>query len=464
MTRRLLLPLLLATAALADEGQPLTGHWKGWLEVPGAKLEIAVTLEEAAGKIDIPAQGAFGLALDQVELEAAAATFRIAGVPGEPTFRGTLGADGALAGEMTQGPAKVPFRLERAPEGPKGRPQDPKPPFPYATQEVTVRSGDVTLAGTLTLPPGEGPFPAALLITGSGPQDRDEALMGHRPFLVLADALARAGIATLRLDDRGVGKSGGGDTQPTTADFARDALAAVAFLRAQPRVAEDAVGLIGHSEGGVVAPLAATTGEGVAFVVMLAGTGVPGDQILPAQLAAMSLAAGVPEEGVARQRAAQEAALALLRRDAPEGEVRAAVEAFVRVQLGLALPGQEPAPAQVKQVVDAQLQMFAVPWWRFFLRHDPAEALRALSKPPVLVLNGELDLQVLPDQNLPAIEAALRAAGNPDVTIERLPGLNHLFQTAKTGSPAEYALIDETIAPAVLERISGWILERFGRR
>lgn len=342
------------------------------------------------------------------------------------------------------------------------RPQDPLPPFPYTSEEVTVRSGELRLAGTLTLPPGEGPFPAALLITGSGPQDRDEALLGHRPFLVLSDALTRAGIATLRLDDRGVGGSDAGPEPATTAELAEDCLAAVAFLRADPRIRAAQVGLIGHSEGGLIGPLAASRSEGrVAFVVMLAGPGVPGHQVLVAQMAAVARAAGLPAEAIDRQRAAQERLIAHARDGASVDQLRADLRALAEAQLSAG--AEAPPPAELERRIDGQLRFFQGRWMRFFLAYDPRPALRELKATPLLALNGELDLQVLADQNLPAIEDALQAAGNPDVTIVRLPGLNHLFQTARSGSPSEYATIEETIAPAVLTRVCEWIQARCPR-
>ena len=337
------------------------------------------------------------------------------------------------------------------------RPQTPQPPFPYRCVDVDYGHGEVSLAATLTLPPGDGPFPAAVLITGSGAQNRDEEIFGHKPFAVIADHLTRAGVAVLRADDRGVG--GSNDPTPgenTSADYAADALAGVEFLRAHAAIDPERVGLIGHSEGGLIGPLAASRSADVAFVVMLAGTGVDGAEILLAQSEALGRAIGRDEAFLARQREGQRAAFEAIARDAEPAAVRAAIEAVVRVQV----EGQPVDEPLLQTLVDRGVAQLASPWMRFFLRHDPRPALRAM-KVPVLVLHGELDLQVLPEQNLPPIEAAL--ADHPDATVLRFPGLNHLFQQTETGSPAEYGQLEETFNTAALDALRDWVVARFVR-
>ncbi|HVS16440.1 MAG TPA: alpha/beta fold hydrolase [Thermoanaerobaculia bacterium] len=456
----LLLALVTGAAGLADDR--FTGHWEGEVAIPGQALVVSVDLAHSAdgwsGTIDIPAQGAAGVALGALAVEGDRVTFSIAGVPGDPTFEGAL-ADGEIRGDFTQGPMTFPFRLGREEVAPPPRPQEPKPPFPYLSEEVSYRNGEVTLAGTLTVPEGEGPFPAAVLVTGSGAQNRDEELLGHKPFLVLADHLTRAGIAVLRSDDRGVGGSSGSVAQSTTADFAGDVLAAIELLRADPRLADDRIGVIGHSEGGLVGPLAATRSDHVAFVVMLAGPGVPGSEIMPVQLARVLEASGVGQPMIARQVELQEALLASVTSDADDQddqEVRDAARRLVELQSGGALSGE-----QLEQTVEQTVRSLTTPWFRAFLAHDPRPVLAEVEV-PVLALIGSLDLQVDAEQNLPAIERAL--AGNPGAVVRELPGLNHLFQHATTGGPAEYAMIEETFAPEALEAISTFILNRFGPR
>ncbi len=473
-----------ATATELD----LAGHWEGEIALPGNPLRVLLDfsrdeeLEQGTeqgtedgpdegsaggpemqgwqGTIDIPAQAAFELPLVNVSVDGERARFTISGVPGTPTFDGVY-RDGQLVGDFTQGAARLPFRLGRDAVPAARRPQDPVAPLPYREEEVTYANGDVTLAGTLTLPPGPGPFPGAVLVSGSGPQNRDEEIFDHRPFRVLADALTRRGIAVLRSDDRGVGGSTGDLDSVTTVDFAGDARRAVELLRARPEVADDRVGLIGHSEGGLVAPLAASS-SGAAFVVLLAGPGVSGGALLPVQTERLAAAMGGAPDVVAQQRALIEEIVELLSGEADGETLRAALQEVAGQQLEL---GGEAARQALGDDPDAaiaqQIDRVLTPWFRFFVLYDPRPALMAL-RVPVLALNGTLDLQVDADQNLPVIEAALTAADNPDWTVRRLPGLNHLFQHAKTGTVLEYGQIEETMAPEVLELLGDWILERFG--
>lgn len=453
-----LLTLVPVTVQAAES--PAAGHWEGEIELPTGKLQVMVDLTQEGGAwkgdIDIPMQGAKDLPLEGITVEGTKVRFAIANIPGAPTFNGTL-ENGAIRGTFTQGTASLPFRLGReAVEVPR-KPQEPKPPFPYKSEEVSYTNGDVKLAGTLTIPEGPGPFPAALLITGSGAQDRDEALLGHKPFLVLSDHLTRNGIAVLRVDDRGVGGSTGSVEASTTADFAQDALAGVRFLKKHAKIAPDRVGLIGHSEGGVVAPLAASQSTDVAFVVMLAGTGVLGAEVLALQSERISRAGGMSEENIKREADIMRRSIEAMRSEKDPAVRDARLRQLGKEALALQSPEEQ---AGGDDFLDAQVKQVTSNWFRYFLDYDPRPALRKV-KVPVLVLNGELDLQVIADQNIPEIEKALKEAGNPDVTIRRLPGLNHLFQPAKTGSPAEYAASDVTMDPSVLDLVTKWIRERF---
>ncbi len=326
------------------------------------------------------------------------------------------------------------------------RPQNPVKPYPYRDEDVAYdnKVQNVTLAATLTLPQGTGPFPAVVLITGSGPQDRDESLLGHKPFLVLSDYLTRHGIAVLRADDRGVGKSTGIFSKATTADFATDTEAGIAYLKTRKEIDPRKIGLIGHSEGGVIAPMIAARNKDVAFIVMMAGTGVPGDQIIPAQSEAIEVASGKDPAEAAKNAANEKEMLKLVETEKDQ--------AVLEKELKEKMKGDTP-----EAQIGAQIAQLTSPWFRYFLTYDPAVALRHVNC-PVLALNGSLDKQVLPSQNLPPIRQAL--AGNKRAEIDELPGLNHLFQTAKTGSPAEYAAIEETIAPVALDKMATWILKQ----
>jgi hypothetical protein len=380
-------------------------------------------------------------------------------VPGDPTFQGQL-KDGEIRGTFTQLGRGHEFVLGRESVALPARPQEPRPPFPYDEDEVEFLSGAVRLAGTLTMPKGAGPFPAAVLISGSGPQDRNEEVFGHKPFLVLADRLTRAGIAVLRADDRGVGGSGGSLVSATTADLAGDALAALRLLRDRPRIDPDRIGLIGHSEGAVIAPLAASGSDQVAYVVMLAGTGVPGDRVLARQMELLLRAGGLDAERTAAALAEQRELLDLVLEGASAERLREPLGRLTAIQLEAAGAG-EVEPRELDEMVSRAAADLNSPWFRYFLAHDPAVALRKLNV-PLLALWGGLDLQVDSEQNLPAVRAALESAGNEDATLQVLEGLNHLFQKADTGAVDEYARIEETINPAALTAVSEWILARFG--
>jgi pimeloyl-ACP methyl ester carboxylesterase len=321
------------------------------------------------------------------------------------------------------------------------RRQTPRPPFPYREEQVAFDGAPgVRLAGALTLPGGAAPFPAVVMITGSGPQDRDETLFDHKPFAVIADALTRKGVAVLRYDDRGVGQSVGPTAGATSEDFAGDVRAAVAFLRGREDIDPDRIGLIGHSEGASIAPMVAVADPRIAFIVLMAAPGVPGPEAMAAQRQAIAKVRGADPETIAGNEA-------LMRRfDA----AMAQAPDLASAQAQAAKIAEEAPSPQAR----AQLRAFASPWYRWFMRHDPAPVLRQV-KAPVLALDGANDLQVPPDPNLIAVRAAL--SGNPKAEVVELPGLNHLFQTSATGDPQDYARIEETLAPVALDRIVQWV-------
>ena len=454
----LLLLLGALTPAVAAAQADIVGTWHGSLEVPGASLPIIFHITETDGSLsatmDSPAQGATGIPVDTVTFEDGHVTLRINAIGGG--YEGDL-EDDTLTGAWSQSGMSFDLTLERDEEGEVvlNRPQEPQAPFPYDIEEVRIASSapDVTLAGTLTMPTGEGPFPAAILISGSGPQDRDEALMGHRPFLVLADHLTRRGVAVLRFDDRGVGESTGSFATATSVDFADDVVSVVEFLDRRSDVGP--IGLIGHSEGGLVAPMVANRSSDVGFVVLMAGPGLTGEEILYRQSDLIIKANGGTDDAAAANRAAQAAMFAAVK----EEDDLAVLQVRFREALGPALAG---VPEEAREArVRAQLAQVNSPWFRYFLTYDPVPALRTLEQ-PVLAINGEKDTQVPPKENLEAIRLALSEGGNDDVEIVELAGLNHLFQTADTGSPTEYASIEETMSPRALQTMSDWILARFG--
>src|SRR6185503_9209728 len=336
------------------------------------------------------------------------------------------------------------------------RPQTPKPPFDYKVEEVAFDNPferGVRLAGTLTLPEEEGPFPAAILISGSGANDRDDTELGHKPFAVIADYLTRQGIAVLRTDDRGVGGSTGDFAAATSADLATDADAAARYLMTRPEIRRDAIGFIGHSEGGVIAPIAMASNKHIAFLVMLAGPGTRWDEMLLSQRRLIGLTQGKSEQELGRSEPLVAAVYRAIARARTEDAGIAAVRSLLtpEAMAALGVAGED------KDLVARRMNSR---WTRYLFRHDPAPNLRKI-RVPVLAMTGTLDLQIPADENLPAIRAAL--INSPDVTVEELPGLNHMFQTAKTGAPGEYADIQETFAPAALDVMTDWLAKRFVR-
>ena len=419
-------------------------------------FHVAGTDTDPTATIDVPEQNAVGMAVTKTTVIDTAVVFAIDSVGA--TFTGKRSADGkTIVGTFTQAGQNLPLTLTRN-DSPAilARPQLPKPPFPYHTEDVSYlnpKTAGVTLAGTLSLPQGTGPFPVVLFITGSGPQDRDETVFGHKPFAVIADYLARRGIASLRVDDRGVAKSTGDSSHCTSADFADDTRAGIAYLKTRKEIDPKQLGLIGHSEGGLIAPMVAANNPDVAFIVLLAGTGVTGDAIIVEQRAAIDKATGVTPVVAAQNKAILAKLLAVVKNTTDSTQVGTALQSAVDTEVAkLSAKEQQTIKAQLVPIV----AMFASPWIGYFVRCDPAPVLQSLSC-PVLALNGSLDLQVLPKQNLPPIEAALKKANNKDVTIRELPNLNHLFQHTKTGSPMEYATNTETFAPEALAILGDWI-------
>ena len=441
--------------------QGFEGVWWGTLQAGAQRLRVVFRLQRDAdgqlrGTIDSLDQAATGIPISEITVEGNTIRVRSDAVQGE--FVGTLSDDGKqVAGVWKQGGQELPLTLTRGePPTPK-RPQEPKPPFPYRTEEVRIPhlKERFELAGTLTIPEGKPPFPAIVFFTGSGAQNRDQEVFGHKPFLVLADYLTRAGYATLRMDDRGVGGSGGDMRTATTLDFADDALSGVRYLQKRKEIDRKRIGLLGHSEGALVCAIAAAKApREVAFLIMLAGTGVPGEQILYRQAELMSRKAGLAEPLIERNRALQQRVFEILKRERDDTKAQDAIYEAMLQSLGAGAN----LPENQKAALRAQAANYISPWFRAFITLDPAPYLRKV-RCPVLALNGELDLQVDPEQNLPAIERALREGGNKRITIRRLPNLNHLFQKARTGLITEYTEIEETFNPNALEAIRKWLDE-----
>ncbi|WP_310532843.1 alpha/beta fold hydrolase [Novosphingobium sp.] len=447
-----------ATAVIAG----LDGRWGGEVVLNGVTLRQGLRFRTAPtgtiGLYESPDQMVSGVPVRGLARDGNAVRFTI--MNGMLVFSGTLADDGqSLAGTLAQpGQTELAITLKRQAATAKAaakRPQLPVAPFPYRSEEVSIpnpAAPGVTLAGTLTLPQGKGPFPAAILISGSGPQDRDETLAGHKPFAVIADHLTRHGFAVLRHDDRGTDKSTGDFSKATSADFASDANAAFAWLAARPEIASGKIGFIGHSEGGMIAPIAMAGNPKVAYAVLLAGPGTRLDQLMLSQQRLVGSQMGRSEADLDKAEPVFAQIFAAVAKSKDNAETEAAIAAIFTPQAraDFGLPADAPA-----SILTARL---GGPWFRYFLNYDPVPNLARI-KVPVLAINGSLDRQVPAADNLAAIRKAL--AANKDVTIVELPGLNHLFQTAKTGGIGEYQQIEETFAPAALDLMTTWLQKRF---
>ena len=443
----------------------LEGIWVGILEVQGVKLRLILKIaQDSAGalsaKLDVPDQGASDLPIETISLQGETLRFEAKNLG--LTYEGTLAADRSeIAGTLKQEPGTFPVTFKKTDKAPKiGRPQDPQKPYPYLEEEVSYenKTDAVKLAGTLTLPRTGGPFPAVLLITGSGPQDRNEMIGGHRPFLVLADHLTRLGIAVLRVDDRGMGGSSRGALTATTENYVGDVLTGVEFLKGRKEINPRQIGLIGHSEGGTIASMAAVRSKDVAFIVMMAGTGLPGDEEGLIQTDMLLKAQGFDDESIRLARELYTAIFAILKgRDdsaTAEKQIRTVVSTRTAAMTDVQRKNLEP----LLQAINTQTQAYLTEWFRFYLRYDSRPTLRKV-KIPVLAINGEMDMQVAAKANLDSIAAALKQAGNPDFSTVLLPKMNHLFQTTSTGLLSEYGELEETISPIALKTMSDWILK-----
>ncbi|MFP4600908.1 MAG: alpha/beta hydrolase family protein [Persicimonas sp.] len=456
----------------------LEGSWRGVLEVPGTELPLVFHLakndgDEWEATIDSPAQGATGIPVSEVNLDGEKIRLAIPSIGG--TYEGAVAEDASqIDGTWSQQGQSYPLNLEPQADGEANspdRPQMPEPPYPYESEEVEFAGGEptagtegsVTLAGTLTLPDSEGPHPAVVLVSGSGPQDRDETLAGHKPFLVLADHLTRHGVAVLRYDDRGVGESTGTFEGATIADFTADTAAAVDFLAARSEIDADSVGIVGHSEGANVAPRASLQSDTVAFVVLLAPTAVPGAELLARQNALIFEGMGMSPEGAkAYEKRMLESISRLV--EAPLDEpVSEELRGQLRADFEAAADAMSPDDRKIygpnetaafEKVLDSLVDQLSMAWMRSFLAMKPAETFEQVDA-PLLAVFGAKDVQVASEQNAPVLRTLL--ADHPDATIEVLDGLNHLFQPADTGMPGEYATISTTLAPELLDTVVTWL-------
>ncbi|WP_167612910.1 alpha/beta hydrolase family protein [Maribellus sediminis] len=449
------LTLLFSGYASAQEPD-MSGNWSGKITIPGGTLEmifkISLTNGAYEAKLDVPKQGAANLSVGDVVVTGDSLKIAVPAILGN--YAGKIISKDSVSGKWSQSGMSFDVNLNKTDKVAEvKRPQHPVPPFPYLSEEVefTNPHSGLKLAGTLTLPKNAKGCPAVVMITGSGAEDRDETVFGHKPFAVIADYLTRNGIAVLRCDDRGVGGSEGDVNSSTSLDFAGDVLAEVEFLKKQKAIDPKKIGLIGQSEGGLIAPIAAVESDDVAFIVMMAGPGVTGEQIILEQAALISKANGLPEYAIEQGRLTNQKIFDIVKSEPDSAKT---VEKLRQI---LAQGMYDGMNDDMKKMIDAKIQGVNSPWFRYFLTYDPKPTLTKV-KCPVLAINGTKDLQV-PVSNLENIIEAINSGGNMQVDTISFNNHNHLFQRCETGAVAEYSQIEETINPEVLKTMKDWILK-----
>ncbi len=452
--KNILTTLLLFFLLTAITAQDLSGKWMGLLKIQGTELELYFNISKKennySATLDVPKQGARGIPVTAIQFQDSTLDISVGALG--MTYAGILQNDSLIKGEFKQMGTLLPLDLKRvsAEATILVRPQTPQPPFPYREENITFKNtrDQVLLAGTLTLPLKATNFPTIILISGSGPQNRNAEIFGHQPFLVIADYLSRHGIGVLRFDDRGVGDSEGDFSAATSLNFAEDVRAAVTYLKSRTDIAPDKIGLIGHSEGGMIAPLVASTPNTVSFIILLAGPGLPGKELMLLQKATMEKASGVPAPMIERGQFVMGGAYdQILRTDVNDPTRKDSLITYFRASYNNLLPED-----QLHRLAD----QLSSPWMMNFIQHDPAPILQKIQI-PVLALNGEKDLQVPAEENLAAIEAALKQGGNSTFSTKQFPNLNHLFQNCETGLMNEYGMLEETFSEEVLKEITEWI-------
>lgn len=439
----------------------LSGDWQGSIAIAGIELEIVTHLNSEggmySGTIDIPEQSAYGLKLSNFIYTAPNFSFDLE-IPNQTAkFKGVVSGDSIL-GSFSQAGLSGKFYLA------KGLKKESAEEKIFKEEEVTFKNGDITFAGTLSIPPKKGRHPAVVMITGSGPQNRDESVAGFKIFKVMADYLTANGIAVLRYDDRGVGKSTGKSVNESTSDdFSTDVMAAMDFLKKRDDINASQIGLVGHSEGGLVAPMVAAKRDDVAFIVCVAGTGVNGMEIILEQTKLIMAVDGEDKAKIDRDAEDGRMVMSKIVSGASDDEVKGVIRKMkVEEYDAMDSAGKSVIPDKNKWVeddVNAVFTIFSSTWMKFFLKFDPATVLEK-TKCPALMLFGGLDLQVPVKQNEGPVRDALTRAGNKDFEIKTFEKANHLFQEAVTGSPNEYGTLKKEFTGGFLEYISGWISKR----
>jgi pimeloyl-ACP methyl ester carboxylesterase len=458
--------LLLCT--FFPQAQSITGSWRGTLALGAQKLKIVFHIKTDSvsayrSSFDSPDQAAFGIPCSETSVKKDSLEIQIHIINGG--YRGKWNGKDSISGYYFQNGRNFPAGLSRTADTAAVhiRPQTPELPFPYNSEDLEydgITSG-IHYSGTLTYPKSGGPFPAAVLITGSGQQDRDETIFGHKLFAVIADYLTKRGYAVLRVDDRGIGKSTGNISEATSRDFAKDVETSLQELQKRKDIDRKRTGLIGHSEGALIASIAASESTGIDFIIMLAGPGLKGSALLELQNEAAARSQGASAEMAESYKrlsaAVIQAALSSHDTAVQMQEVWKSFLSWKKTVRPEAVTNMGMGnDTRSRNFLRAQLERLNTPWMHYFLQTDPADYISKLHC-KVLALNGAKDIQVVPDQNLAGIDSALRQSAVKIYTTEKIPGLNHLFQHCKTCTIAEYAQLEESFAPEVLQIMGDWL-------
>ncbi len=452
--------LFLSTLTFAVHAQNIIGDWKGVLKIGETELPLILHIAEKdnglSATFDSPAQGAKNIPLTEMSMDENKIVFSKQEM--KMSYEGELKND-EIVGSFKQGGLDLPLvfnRLKKDEPASKPKPQEPKLPYPYFSEDVlfTNKKENMKLAGTLTLPKKEGLFPVVILISGSGPQNRNEELLGHKPFLVLSDYLTRNGYAVLRYDDRGVAKSEGDFSKATSADLAADVSAAIEYCQSRKEINKVKIGLLGHSEGGMIAPMVAATNKNVAFVIMMAGPGIPINELMLLQVAGVMRTMDATDTEIAEQLVMNKNMYDIILNNTDDNIAKKKLGDYFDAKSDKQNEEGLIKNADQEKMKQQQIAALTSPWMLYFLRYNPTANLQKLTC-PVLALNGEKDIQVTPKENLAGIKKALQK--NKQATVQEIKGVNHLFQNADTGAISEYAEIEQTMSPIVLKTIVDWL-------
>ncbi|BDD05530.1 alpha/beta hydrolase family protein [Aureibacter tunicatorum] len=465
--KKSILTLILTAFAYFSFAQDISGSWNGSIEYLGSNLTIVFNIQKTdsayISTMDSPDQGIYGIKVDSTSFENS--ILKIKSIALGFKYNGMLTKTGTIDGTYLEMSQSFPLTLTKGKANKKEivRFQEPQQPYPYYTEEVEFENAkdNVTLAGTLTLPQKTGKYPIVILISGSGPQNRDEEILGHKPFLVLADHLTRQGIGVLRYDDRGVYQSTGDFPSSTSADFSTDVESAVKYLKKRKEVNKKQIGLIGHSEGGLIAPMVAARSKDINYIVLMAGPGMPGDELMIHREELILKKTGLDEHSISESiKQRKEIYDAIIKAN----DLKSLEITLTRIYNKRFEISPEPLPEGMtkEDYIASKAKIWANPWMSYFIKYDPSENLKKV-KCPVLAVNGEKDVQVPSEKNLKEIKTHIESGGNYKVTVEEFPNLNHLFQNCETGFPDEYSQIEETFSPIALDKISTWILSKINQ-